>query len=58
MNSWDIKEKESIHPARRTSVVEVSDVLDDLNKFLVSDTLSDVKLRIHELVDELEENRT
>jgi len=55
VDSWQIRDKKDVHPSHRTAVIEVDDLVLDLKSILQSDTLSELKQCVYDLLDELEE---
>lgn len=55
VNSWYLMDKENVHPSHRTAVVEVDGLVLDLKSMLESDTFSELKQCISDLLNELEE---
>ena len=56
VDSWQLRDKKDVHPSHRTAVVEVNDIVRDLKSMLQSDTLSELKQCVSDLVNELEED--
>ena len=55
VDSWQLRDKKDVHPSHRTAVVEVDDIVTDLKSMLGSETYSELKQCVSDLINELEE---
>jgi len=56
VDSWQLRDKEDVHPSHRTAVVKVDALVSDLKSMSEANDFSELLQAVSDLINELEED--